>query len=283
MEVIVLGAVTSSVYALLAVGFTLIFGVARIINLAHGAFYAVAGYAAYILINLGGWPVLPAMLAAVLITALFGVAVDRVFVRPLRHSHMAVLMITLAISMAVEQGLTVAFLGEARSLPPLIDGKVSVLGVDVAAQRLLTLLVSVVLIGALWLFIQRSRLGAAILAISQDPEAAEYVGIPAERIFALVMGLSAALAASASVLASPFLSVQPSMGLLPMVKAFCIVIIGGLGSIPGSILAACLLGFTETFVAFHISSTWSEVISVAAVFAMLALRPAGLLGKREAF
>lgn len=283
MEVLVLGAVTSAIYALLSVGFTLIFGVARVINLAHGAFYAIAAYVAFVLITYAGWPTLLGMLAAVTVTTAFGVALDRYLVRPLRSSHLAVLMITLAVSMAVEQLLTVLFLGEARSLPPLVDGKLSVLGVDVAAQRVLALVVAVVLIGAVWLFIHRTRLGAAILAISQDPEAAQYVGIPADRVFSLVMGVSAALAASASVMATPFLSVQPGMGLLPMVKAFAIVIIGGLGSISGSLIAACVLGFTETFVAFHLSPGLTEVISVAAVFAVLAVRPAGLLGKVELF
>ena len=113
----------------------------------------------------------------------------------------------------------------------------------------------------LWLFIQRTRLGAAILAVSQDPEAAQYMGIPTNRIFSIVMAISAGTAALAGVLVSPFLTVQPGMGLLPMVKAFAIVIVGGLGSIPGSILAALLLGYSETIVAYLISTSWTELVS----------------------
>src|SRR6185369_1101944 len=104
-----------------------------------------------------------------------------------------------------------------------------------------------------WLFIQHTRLGSAILAISQDAQAAQYVGIPSDRIFSVVMGISAALAAAAGILAGPFLSVQPTMWLLPIVKAFAIVVVGGLGSIPGSIIAALMLGYAETIVAYAAS------------------------------
>jgi branched-chain amino acid transport system permease protein len=137
--------------------------------------------------------------------------------------------------------------------------------------------------GALWLFIQHTRMGSAILAISQDAEAAQYMGIPSDRIFALVMGISAALAAAAGVLAGPFLTVQPTMWLLPIVKAFAIVVVGGLGSIPGSILAALMLGYAETIVGFLISTSWTEIVSVAATLLMLVFRPAGFFGRRAAF
>ena len=109
------------------------------------------------------------------------------------------------------------------------------------------------------------------------------MGIPANRMYSLVMGLSAAIAATAGVLTAPFLTVQPTMDLLPMVKAFAIVIVGGLGSIPGSIMAALLLGYTETIVAYSPWSSWSETVSLIAVLLTLILRPAGLLGKRAAF
>jgi branched-chain amino acid transport system permease protein len=130
---------------------------------------------------------------------------------------------------------------------------------------------------------QHTRLGAAILAISQDPEAARYMGIPTDRIFSLTMGISAGIAAAAGVLVAPFQTVIPAMGLLPLVKAFAIVIVGGLGSIPGSILGALLLGYTETIIAFQVSIEWSQIVSVAAVLATLILRPAGFFGKRAAF
>ncbi len=283
MEILIYGAVTSAIYAMLAVGFTLIFGVARVLNLAHGSFYALGAYGTYVLTSIVGLPLWLAALLAIAAVSLFGVVVEKVLIRPLRYSQLGVLMITLAVSLVVEQALFLIFGSEYRNVPAFIDTKVSIGGVDVAGQRLLTLVVAVVAIGALYLFIQRTRLGSAILAISQDAEAAKYMGIPSDRIFSLVMAISAALAALAGVLAGPFLSVQPSMHLLPIVKAFAIVIVGGLGSIPGSILAALMLGYAETLVAYLISTSWTEIVSVLATLLTLVLRPAGIFGKRAAF
>lgn len=283
LEILIFGAVTSAIYAMLAVGFTLIFGVARILNLAHGSFYALGAYGAYLLTTVFNLPLVVATPLVVLAVALFGMAVERVLIRPMRKSQLAVLMISLAIALVVEQMLFLSFGSEYRNVPSFIEQKYVVGGVDVAGQRLLTLLVAVVSIGGLYLFIQRTRLGSAILAISQDPEAAQYMGIPSDRIFGIVMALSAGLAALAGIMAGPFLSVQPSMHLLPIVKAFAIVVVGGLGSIPGSIVAALMLGYAETFVAYGISTAWTEIVSVAATLLMLVLRPAGFFGKRAAF
>ncbi len=283
MEILIYGAVTSAIYAMLAVGFTLIFGVARVLNLAHGSFYALGAYGAYVLTAIAGLPLWLAALLAIAAVALFGVVVEKVLIRPLRHSQLGVLMITLAISLVVEQALFLTFGSEYRNVPAFVDAKVSIGGVDVAGQRLLTLAVAAAAIGALYLFIQRTRLGSAILAISQDAQAAKYMGIPSDRIFSLVMAISAALAALAGILAGPFLSVQPSMHLLPIVKAFAIVVVGGLGSIPGSILAAFMLGYAETIVAYEISTSWTEIVSVLATLLTLVFRPAGLFGRRAAF
>jgi branched-chain amino acid transport system permease protein len=283
LEILIFGAVTSAIYAMLAVGFTLIFGVARILNLAHGSFYALGAYGAYLLTTVFNIPLVLATPVVVLGVALFGMVVERVLIRPMRKSQLAVLMISLAIALVVEQMLFLSFGSEYRNVPSFIEQKYVIGGVDVAGQRLLTLLVAVVSIGGLYLFIQRTRLGSAILAISQDPEAAQYMGIPSDRIFGIVMALSAGLAALAGIMAGPFLSVQPSMHLLPIVKAFAIVVVGGLGSIPGSIVAALMLGYAETFVAYGISTAWTEIVSVAATLLMLVLRPAGFFGKRAAF
>jgi branched-chain amino acid transport system permease protein len=283
INVLVYGAVISAIYAMLAVGFTLIFGVARILNLAHGAFYALGAYGVYVLTAGAHLPLLLAAAMSVLFVAAFGVAMERVLVRPLRRSVLAVLMITLAVSLMVEQILLLTFGSEARNVPSMINATVAIGGADISGQRLLALTGGIVILLGLWLFMQKTRLGAAILAVSQDAEGAQYMGIPSDRIFSIVMGLSAGIAAAAGVLVAPFQSVIPGMGLLPLVKAFAIVIVGGLGSIPGSILGALLLGYSETIVAFNISIEWSQIVSVAAVLITLILRPAGFFGKRAAF
>lgn len=283
LEILIVGAVSSAIYAMLAVGFTLIFGVARVLNLAHGTFYALGAYGAYLFTSTFKLPLLVAALLSVALVAVFGVVVERVLIRPMRKSQLAMLMITLAMALVVEQALFLSFGSEYRNVPAFVDAKVTIASVSIGGSRLLALAVGSVLIAALWLFIQHTRLGSAILAISQDPEAAQYMGIPSDRIFALVMALSAALAAAAGILAGPFLTVQPTMWLLPIVKAFAIVVVGGLGSIPGSILAALMLGYAETIVAYGISSSWTEIVSVAATLLMLVFRPAGFFGRRAAF
>ncbi|GAC1335895.1 MAG: branched-chain amino acid ABC transporter permease [Beijerinckiaceae bacterium] len=284
LDILIYGAVISAVYALLAVGFTLIFGVARILNLAHGAFYALGAYLVYTLTANLHVPLVVAAIISVFLVALFGIAMERVLVRPLRKlPPLAVLMMTLAVGLMVEQILLLIFGSEARNVPSLVETSFNFGGVLLSSQRLLAFVCSLGILGGLWLFMQHTRLGAAILAVSQDPEGARYMGIPSDRIFSIVMGMSAAIAAAAGVLVAPFQSVIPGMGLLPLVKAFAIVIVGGLGSIPGSIVGALLLGYTETIVAFKASIEWSQIVSVAAVLIVLIIRPAGFFGKRAAF
>ena len=283
IQILVSGAVISAIYAMLAVGFTLIFGVARILNLAHGSFYALGAYTVYALTAEAHMPLWLAAMLAVLLVALFGILIERVLVRPLRRSMLAVLLITLAVALMVEQVLLLIFGSEARNVPSFVSTAYHFLGVDISGQRLLALAAGILVLGGLWLFMQHTKLGAAILAISQDAEAAQYMGIPSDRMYSTVMGLSAGIAAAAGVLVAPFQTVIPGMGLLPLVKAFAIVVVGGLGSIPGSIIGALLLGYTETIIAFKISIEWSQIVSVAAVLITLILRPAGFFGKRAAF
>ena len=264
VQILVYGAVISAIYAMLAVGFTLIFGVARILNLAHGSFYALGAYLVYSLTADARLPLWLACLLAVPLVGAFGIVVERVLVRPLRRSMLAVLLITLAVALMVEQALLLIFGSEARNVPSMVDATYHFAGVDISAQRLLALGGGVTILAGLWLFMQYTRLGSAILAIAQDAEAAQYMGIPSDRIYSLVMGLSAAIAASAGIL-------------------FAIVVVGGLGSIPGSILGALLLGYSETIIAFQVSIEWSQIVSVAAVFTTLVLRPSGFFGKRASF
>jgi branched-chain amino acid transport system permease protein len=283
LELLLYGGVSSAIYALLAIGFTLIFGIARIFNLGHGSFYALGAYFAYAGHAHLKLPLLLASAISVLAVAAIGVAMAKAFAAPMQRSVLAALMITLGFALLVEQILLLTFGSQARNVPSLIDGTVRVGDASISAQRLLTLCIGVALIVALWLFINRTRLGSAILAISQDREAAQYQGINTARVFTLVMALSAGLAAAAGILAGSFLTVQPDMGILPMVKAVSIVIIGGLGSIPGGIVAALFLGYSETIVAFLFSTRFTELVSLAAVLLTLSMRPAGLFGKRAAF
>ena len=277
-EVLVYGAVNAVIYAMLALGFALVFGVARILNLFHGSLYALGAYLAWVLTGPAQLPPALALVICVITVAILGALYDKVLVAPLRDQPIAILMMTLATALFTEQALLLTFGSQALSIPPLVEGPVTILGVNVGAQRLLTAIVGFAATIGVWLALNRSRLGAAILAVSQDPLGARLVGIPSERVFRIVFAISAGLAALAGVLAAPFLSVQPSMHLLPLVKAFAIVIVGGMGSLGGAILAAFLIAYVETAVAFFVSSSLSELVALVAVFAVLVLRPQGLFG-----
>jgi len=282
-EILVHGAITSAVYAMLAVGFTLMFGVARLLNLAHGTFYMLGAYFTYTFAVLLSFPLLLAALLAVLLTAGVGWLMERWILRPQRATMIAVLMVSLAFALVFEQVVFVLFGSEVINVPSFVDAKFSIGNADVSGQQALTLVVAVVALALLWVLIQHTRVGSAILALSQDVQAAQYMGIPVNRIYGAVVALAAALAALAGVLAGAFLSASPTMSAPAMTKAFAIVIVGGLGSLPGSILAAVLLGYAETVVAYLVSSSWTEAVSLSAVLITLVLRPAGLLGKRVAF
>lgn len=283
LEILVYGAVQSGVYALLAVGFALIFGVARIINLSHGAFYMLGAYTTYALYAHGHIPLGIAIFGGMAMVFTLAILMDRFIVDRVRDSMIKVLMITLALSLFFEQCIFQIFGPEHRNIPGLISGKVTLLGVDIAGQRLMTLIVSFSVIVALWLVITRTRVGNALLATAQDAETAQLMGIHTQRMFMLTMAISALLAALAGAIVASFITVDPEMGLLPMIKAFTIVILGGLGSVGGSIIAAIFIAYMETAVAYLISFNATELVPLVVIFLTLIIRPAGLFGKRFEF
>ncbi len=282
-DVLVLGAIQSAIYALLALGFTLIFGVGRVVNLAHGAFYALGVYIAYTLVVVLRLPLLFGAVAAVFAVGAIGVGMDRVFIRPLRRSILAVLIVTVVFALFTEQIIYAAYGYTSRNIPSFTDQTATVLGVNIAGQRGVAFLVAAVVLVAVWGLVYRTRFGNAILAVAQDREAAAYMGIDADGVFAAVMGLSAALAATAGVLMAPILVVSPNMWILPLIKSFAIVILGGLGSVPGSLLASVLLGYSETAVSYFISGAFSELVPLVLILGVLLARPAGLFGRQIEF
>ena len=280
VEILIYGAIQSSIYALLAVGFSLIFGVARVVNLFHGSFYALGAYATYALITYTPLPMIVAVLCGMVLAFITGIFLDRIFVNPVRESMIKVLIVTLALTLFFEQCLYHAFGPEHRNIPALITDRITLLGVDISGQRVLALIVSCTVIGSLWFVITRTKLGNALIATAQNPEAAQLMGINTSRVFMITLGLAASMAALAGAIVSSFITVFPQMGIMPMIKAFTIVILGGLGSIGGSIIAAFLIGYLETAVAFLISSDVTDLVPLVVIFITLVFRPAGLFGKQ---
>jgi branched-chain amino acid transport system permease protein len=215
-----------------------------------------------------------------LVVAFIGIIVYIVCLRPLKGSLEGTLLVSLIVALFFEEVIQLAFGPKPQAIPPFMTGRFLLGGVSVPSQRILVLIVSVATLSSLWIFISKTKVGGAILAVSQDPEAASLVGIHTNRIILIVNGLAAFLAALAGMLVSPLLSSTPIMWILPFVKAFVIVILGGLGSIAGSIIAAVIVGYTETIVSFALSPRFTELITLGFLFLVIVVRPSGIMGTK---
>jgi len=284
-QILVFSLLISALYALVAAGFTLIFGVARIFNLAHGAFLMVGAYAAYAASELWGWDIYLATIFALSFTAFFAGATYVVLIRPLLAHPAVVLMATLALSLLLEILIAVipAFGTHSRSLAPFIDGTITILGVNFPPDRLLGFGASWLCLSALGLMFRGTKVGKAILATSQERRGALLMGIDVERIYLLTFMLSGALAALAGIFFVGWGSLVPWLWREPLIISFAIVILGGLGSIAGSLVAAYLIGFLETLITYTpaLGPSWVGMPSLILLLAVLMLRPQGLLGRRR--
>ncbi|MBW1695512.1 MAG: branched-chain amino acid ABC transporter permease [Deltaproteobacteria bacterium] len=280
INILVLGAIWGAIYSLIAVGFTLIFGVAGIINLSHGAFYMLGAYLAYTFMTIFKINVWLSALMAAGGTAIIAMLIDRFGIRPTRERHVYVLIITLAFAMFFQELMYAIYGPHGKPVKSFVSGDIILGDVHVSYQKILTFFVSGALVTLLWLFIKKTRAGKSISAVAQNRDAAVYMGIQPERVYLITMGISAALAAVAGVFIAPILEAVPTMWVFPLFKAFAAVIIGGLGSIEGAILAGMLLGYSETLVSVLISANYPDMVYLVAIILILVLRPRGLMGKR---
>lgn len=280
INILVLGTIWGALYSLIAVGFTLIFGVAGIINMAHGAFYMLGAYLAYTFMTIFKINVLVSALMAVFVTALIGILIDRFGIRPMRERHSYVLIITLAFALFFQELMYAIYGSYGKFVNSFVQGEIALGNVYVTYQKVLTFFVSGTLVTLLWLFIKKTKTGKSISAVAQNRGAAVLMGIQPERVYLITMGISAALAAVAGVLIAPILEATPTMWVFPLFRAFAVVIIGGLGSIEGAIIAGMLLGYSETMVSLLISANYTDMVYLVAIILVLVLRPRGLLGKR---
>ena len=280
LDIIVMGLITGSIYALLAVSFSLIFGVARIVNIAHTAFYMVAAYCIYTVTHYLGWHPVPAMLIAIVISILLGMITYKLILNPIREHEGAVLIATMAIAMIFQEVMTLAFSGSYLSVPNLIDGFVVILGVKVFNQQLLTLGSAVVVMVLLVLFLFKTNLGLALRSTAQDREVANLMGINESRVAMITMGLAIGLAGFAGAIVVPLVILEPHMWTTPLVMMMAVVVLGGLGSLKGSFVGAYIMGFTEASVVFLSPQGAFLKVSVALLIMIIVLliRPEGLFG-----
>jgi branched-chain amino acid transport system permease protein len=268
-------------YALIALGLSLIFGIMGIVNFAHGEMYMLGGYVAYFLIGQFGLDFFSAIIGAVVIIGLLGMLFEKIIFRPLTmRPKEALTSMIAAVGLAwVLQMLAVICFGDLdRKVPSTFKGIINMGGVVITKERLVTIIVGIVLVLLLNLFLLRTRMGIAIRAVAQDKEAAALQGVQVSRISALSFGIGCALAGSAGALMAPIFSVSPFLGGDVILKAFLVVILGGMGSIPGAMLGGLVLGFIESFGSLFFTVPTVSAITFSLIILILIVRPQGLLG-----
>jgi len=278
--IIVTTLVKGGVYALLALGFALIFGVARVLNLAHTAFYMVAAYGIYTFADVMGLNPILSIALSIIVTTGLGLLSYTLFIDRVREHEVTVMLITLALAMVLQEVMLIAFGGHYRSAPAFVSGYWELLGVKVAYQNLLIFGGALVVLVAIWALLSKTRLGIAIRATAQDTEIANLMGINVPQILFAVMGIATALAAVAGVLVAPTLVLEPHMLWTPFVMIMAIIVLGGLGSIKGSVIGAFILALVEVLVVFLLP-TGAFLKGAAALLVMvivLVVRPEGLFG-----
>ena len=278
--IITYAVVNGGVYALLAIGFSLIYGVARVINMAHTGFLMLAAFGLYYFTKKIGWGDIEAIAVTIVVVTLLGILFYRFIIDRVREHHAAVLLITIALVMIMESVLLWRFGGETRGVGALIGGYVEIAGVRVLNQHLLTVGVAALAIIMVLLLLTKTKLGIAMRATAQDAEIASLMGISASRILLVAMGLSVALAAVAGILLAPLDGVRPGMWGAPLVTVMVIVTLGGLGSIKGSIIGAFIIALVEQMASFLIpeGGYLTGTIILLAMVIVLIVRPAGLFG-----
>jgi branched-chain amino acid transport system permease protein len=279
-NIIIYGLVSSGVYALLAVGFSLIFGVARIVNLSHTAFYMLAAYFIYSLTIALGLNLFLSIAIAIVAVIVVGIISYRLVIARVRQHEATTLIVTIALAVIIQEAVLKGFGGNPRSVPKVISGATEIFGVGVLNQQLLTLGIVLLLILATWIFLMKTKSGVAIRSTAQDREAANLMGINVPRIEMLTMAMSVGLAAIAGALVAPLFVLTPGMWAHPLVMVLAIVVLGGLGSLQGSLIGAVILGFAETLVVFLAPSGAFLKTSVALTIMLIVIliRPEGLFG-----
>jgi len=281
ITILIYGGTLGGVLALLASGFTMIFGVVRILNMAHGAFFATGAYIAYIVASsLGIGPVFATALAAIGVGAL-GAAVYRALLARIKGLEATVIIVTLALALIVEQLLLIRFGEHGLNVSPIITGVVEIFSVPISAIRVLALTVSIVTLALLGVFVSRTRTGKEIVAASQNLEGAVIIGLRIEKLFLLSVFVSSVLAGLGGALYAQVYGVNPFMVLRVLVLAFAIVIFGGLGSLKGSVVASFIMGYIIILVTIMLGARWSELAALLTIIAALVIRPYGLFGVRE--
>ena len=280
LDILITTLINGSTYALLAIGFSLVFGVARIVNIAHTAFYMVAAYCIYFVTFKLGMPPVIGMLSGVVVATLIGLITYKIFIDPIREHEGAVLIATIALAIALQEVMLLIFSGDYLSVPPLVPGYFTIFGVKVFYQQLITVISALLMLALLRAWLMKTRLGLAIRATAQDREVANLMGMNESRVAMVTVGVSIALAGFTGAVIVPLTIVEPFMWLHPLIMMLAVVVLGGLGSIKGSFVAAYILGFAEAMVVFLLpmGAFLKGSVALSIMILVLLIRPEGLFG-----
>jgi len=279
-DILVNGLVAGGMYAILAVGFSLIFGVARILNMAHTGFYMITAFFVFIGGTMLGFPLLLSLAASIIAATILGVLCFIFLFDRVKEHDTTVMIISVALAMLFQELLLLAFGGHYRGIPPFVSGFAEILNVRVSYQHLFAIGSTAFSLVGLWLLLSKTKLGNAIRAVSQDKEIAYLMGIDVSRIFMIVMAISVALAGIAGAVVAPIYMVSPLMWVQPLTIVLAAVVLGGLGSVGGCLIGSLILGYTETIVTFLVpgGAFLRGAVSLSIMVAVLLIRPEGLFG-----
>ncbi len=275
------GLTLGGIYGLVALGLTLVYGILHVPNFAHGGFYMIGAFVALHAMVAWSWGYWSAMVMAAVTVAVLGIVSERLVFHPLRKaSPLHPKIASIGLLLFLEAGAQALWGADFQRLPTPYTSVIEMGGLTAPAQRLLIIAAAFALMVALHLFLTRTTTGSTIIAMAQNREGASLVGIDANRVAMMTFAISGALAAVAATLYAPINLVYPAMGQLVITKAFVIIILGGMGSIPGAVLGGLIIGFAESFGAYYISTDYKDIIAFALLVIILSLRPQGLFAKR---
>lgn len=285
LQQLVNGFSLGSIYALIALGYTMVYGIIKLINFAHCDVYMVGAYVGYFCMTTLQLPLWYALIIAMLVCMLLGMSIERIAYKPLRGApRIAALITAIGVSLLLEYGMMFFVGAGVRSYPPMtgfMTKSFDLKGIVVSAQQVIIIGVTVVLMAVLQIIVKYTKVGKSMRAVSTDSDAAELMGVNVNRTISFTFAIGSALAGAAGVMVGVYYnSINPLMGMLPGLKAFIAAVFGGIGILPGAMLGGYFIGMVEVLVAGYVNSTYRDAVVFFILILILIFKPAGLLGKK---
>lgn len=283
LQQLINGLALGSVYALLALGYTMVYGIIQLINFAHGEIYMIGAFSGFYCASTLHLPLIPTLLVAMVVSALAGIIIEKIAYKPLRNSPRIALLITaIGVSLFLQNAMRLLVGSNPKPFPDLINaGSINLGPIQIEVKTILMFGISALLVILLQFIVYKTKVGKAMRASSQDMEAASLMGINVNNTISITFAIGSALAGIAGVLvAISYPSITPYMGAMPGLKAFVAAVLGGIGSIPGALVGGIAIGLLETFSKAYISTNFSDAIVFSILIIILLIKPSGLLGKK---